>query len=373
MMIYWLRFKPELKVIWTIKKIIESIVYFSANLRIWKMETRRCLTSVQVPDVTDLKAVDFGPRLKATLILVAGRHQDSASTVSVYNACNAIKGSLELLCQAILPVSITHLQFLSYETMNFISMGHDNVQFWVIRHGKELKSRQEILFHNHSIQYTDLQFEHLSNYKINEANVFFSTDSGDIIEYSVNERRIFSQYDLNKNINRSNGTMIDVSAFACTDRFRITGSSNGCVRIWSTDFSQVLIEANYDQSIISLVVSHDQTRVLIATKSGRLGVLNLIDKVHTDLLHTHTKSITDIDYNPQRHELITAGQDGTIRVWNFQNGQLIKEFRSDREIPLRLSYTSDYQRFACGFNNGTIKLFDLSNSRLIAEIRLTIE
>ncbi|CAF4484308.1 unnamed protein product, partial [Rotaria sp. Silwood2] len=79
-------------------------------------------------------------------------------------------------------------------------------------------------------------------------------------------------------------------------------------------------------------------------------------------MRTHIKSITDIDYDDIRKQLISVGQDGTIRIWCFRTGKQLSEFTSEREIPLIVTYTPNRQIFACGFNNGTIKIFDLNTS-----------
>lgn len=139
--------------------------------------------------------------------------------------------------------------------------------------------------------------------------------------------------------------------------------------MWSTDFSQVFIKAKYDQSIDGLVVSHDQTRVLISTKAGLLGIFNLIGKTHVDLIRTHTKSVTDVDFDSEQEQLISVGQDQTIRLWSCQNNELLMEYGSEREIPLVVTYTPNRKGFACGFQSGTIKFFDLKTSNLLQEIR----
>ena len=86
-------------------------------------------------------------------------------------------------------------------------------------------------------------------------------------------------------------------------------------------------------------------------------------------MRTHTKRITDIDYDSKRKQLISVGNDGTVRLWCFHTGTQLSEFTSEREIPLVVTYTSDRQMFSCGFNNGTIKIFDLNGSTILNEIK----
>jgi WD40 repeat protein len=86
-------------------------------------------------------------------------------------------------------------------------------------------------------------------------------------------------------------------------------------------------------------------------------------------MRTHTKLITDIDYDDTRKQMISVGEDGTIRIWCFRTGKQLSEFISEREIPLIVTYTPNRQIFACGFNNGTIKIFDLNTSMILNELK----
>ena len=274
-----------------------------------------------------------------------------------------------MIGRALTPVSISRLWFLSSELTNFISIGPDNLHVWTIQNGNELKSRHELISEADASKYRDFQFERLSSGQWKRSIAYIATNTGQVLEFSDLERRVLRRYDLAATISKTGSSSLDIGVLACTDNFRVTGSEDGYVRVWSKDFSQVYIEAKYDQAITGLVVSHDQTRVLLSTRSGLLGVLNLLNKVHRDLIHAHTKSLTDIDYDHRREQLISVGQDGTIRVWNSQTGQLMTEFTSERDIPVMVSYTPGRRSFACGFNSGRIKLFDLTTSKLLREVK----
>ncbi|CAF4727984.1 unnamed protein product, partial [Rotaria sp. Silwood2] len=139
-------------------------------------------------------------------------------------------------------------------------------------------------------------------------------------------------------------------------------------RVWSNDFTHVYIEAKHDQAICGLMTSHDQTRVLISTVYGTLGILNLVNKEHINLIRAHTQYVTDIDYDDTRKQMISVGQDGTIRIWCFRTGKQLSEFTAERETPVIVTYAPNRQTFACGFDNGTIKVFELNTSIISAEI-----
>ena len=340
-----------------------------AILRLWKFETRRCICAIRVLNTRDLHGLDFGIEKSASSIVVVGYDEQSHTVVCVYNALNASKGSIELICRATTDASITHIRFIPYDTTKFLSIGLNNIRCWDIQNENDLKSINIPINHTDQFEYTDLQFEYLSNNKFNELIVYIATRTGYILELLYHEKRIIRIHYLFDKIIINKGLSFSISALVCTNNFCVTGSNDGYVRVWSTDFSQVYIEAKYDQTISSLTSSYDQTRVLISTISGSLSILNLVTKVHLNLLRTHTKFVNDIDYDDIRKQMISVGQDGTIRIWCFKTGKQLSEFTSEKDIPLVVMYTPNRQMFACGFNNGTIKIFDLSSSIITKEIK----
>ncbi|CAF3669977.1 unnamed protein product [Rotaria sp. Silwood1] len=352
-------------------------------LRLWKFETRRCICVVRVPGTCNLHALDFGIRnlsdSSSTLVVVGHgeQPQQSRTVICVYNTLNAHKGSIELICRTTTDASITHIRFVPYDSTRFLSIGSDNIRFWRIKNGNDLKSMSISVDDIDQLEYTDIQFEHLSNNKLNELIVYISSKSGHILELLYDERRVIKIHRLlpikrsngsTDKITMANGPSIGICAFTCTSNFSITGSNDGYVRVWSNDFTHVYIEAKHDQAICGLMTSHDQTRVLIATVSGTLGILNLVNKEHINLIRAHTQYVTDIDYDDTRKQMISVGQDGTIRIWCFRTGKQLSEFTAERETPVIVTYAPNRQTFACGFDNGTIKIFELSTSIISAEI-----
>ena len=43
----------------------------------------------------------------------------------------------------------------------------------------------------------------------------------------------------------------------------------------------------------------------------------------------HSAKMTAMAFDEAGRRLITGGNDGTVRVWNFSNGQLLKELRNE--------------------------------------------
>ncbi|CAF3235842.1 unnamed protein product [Rotaria sp. Silwood2] len=154
-------------------------------------------------------------------------------------------------------------------------------------------------------------------------------------------------------ITMANGPSIGICTLKCTNNFCITGSNDGYVRVWLNDFTQVYIAAKYDQPMCSLKPWYDQTRVLILTIFGSIETLNLANKEYMNLIRSHTQFIIDIYYDDTRKQMIR---------------KQLSEFTAKLETPVVVTYAPNRQTFACGFNNGAIKVFELNTSIISAEI-----
>ncbi|CAF2694285.1 unnamed protein product [Rotaria sp. Silwood2] len=94
-------------------------------LHLWKFEIRRCICVVRVSGTCNLHALDFDIR----------NLTDSPLTLVIVG-----HGSIELLCRTTTDASTTHIRFVPYDSTRCISIGLDNIRFWLINNGNDLKS-----------------------------------------------------------------------------------------------------------------------------------------------------------------------------------------------------------------------------------------
>jgi WD40 repeat protein/serine/threonine protein kinase len=71
---------------------------------------------------------------------------------------------------------------------------------------------------------------------------------------------------------------------------------------------------------------------------------------HTDVPHT-------IDFSPDGRYLITASTDNTIRIWDVQTGQEMNQFRFEDDLWMAIE-SPDSSMIVAGFANGTLLLLD---------------
>ncbi|CAF0801503.1 unnamed protein product [Didymodactylos carnosus] len=357
----------------------------NAILRIWKLESRRCIAVVKVPAIK-LCAVDFA--LDSNSLVVVGhsgvledKQNSSKTIVCVYDTLNCLKGTINLISKTSTDSTIERIKFVPYDSSKFVTCGRDNIKFWRLKNSVELKSMSISVDDIQHLEYTDIRFEYITKTNLNQNNellLYISSKSGHVLELSYNEKRVLRIHRLlllkrptgsSDKMTLANAPSIGVNALTVTSNFCITGSNDGYVRVWSNDFQQAYIEVQHDNSICGIAISDDQTRVLVSTVSGSLGILNLVNKNYSTLIRSHINYVNDIDYDDIKKQMISVSSDGTIRIWSFETGEQLYEFTSLNDTPLLLTYHPNKQAFAAGFNNGAIKIFELNTSIISAEVK----
>lgn len=157
----------------------------------------------------------------------------------------------------------------------------------------------------------------------------------------------------------------------------VTGSTDRFMRLWPLDFSDFLLEAQNESPVTSVCMSTDGLKLLIGTLSGSIGILDVVSHAYTTAMRSHTSRVASLAYDvggssshgKPREEFATAGEDGTIRVWDLVTGCQRYEFMSPTDLPNCLAYHPgpDRHLLACGFLSGCLRIFDIATTTTLQE------
>ncbi|MEQ2158127.1 hypothetical protein GOODEAATRI_009044, partial [Goodea atripinnis] len=141
------------------------------------------------------------------------------------------------------------------------------------------------------------------------------------------------------------GPGVAINSISVSPSFCATGSEDGFLRLWTLDFSAVILEAGR------------WSRVLAATSTGNLGFLDVSSRGYNTLMRSHTDTVLGFSVDGIRRHLTTASADGTIRLYDFVS----------EDNPCSVAFHPHEQTFSCGFSSGTVRVFDISSAKLLAE------
>ncbi|XP_047667072.1 WD repeat-containing protein 90 isoform X2 [Tachysurus fulvidraco] len=312
-----------------------------------------------------------------------GKDSHNKTTVVVWNTQHVLKGGVvSVVAKAHTDVDIQTMKITFFDDTRMVSCGVGNVRLWRVR-DRSLRSCPVNLGQYHSLEFTDLAFEqgHASGRQPEDRTLFVSSRSGHILEIDYvsvtiqNIRRLLppqqSHAHCRKKQTSGTGPGIAVNSISVCSTFCATGSEDGFLRLWPLDFSSVFLEAEHEGPVSLVCVSSDGLSVLAATGTGNLGYLDVSSRGYRTLMRSHTDAVLGFSVDRTRRQITTASRDGTVRIWDMGSAKQLYDFVSDdhNDTPSSVAFHPRMPIFACGSSSGTVRVFDIPTSSILAQHR----
>lgn len=153
---------------------------------------------------------------------------------------------------------------------------------------------------------------------------------------------------------------------------------DGSTKLW-TPTGQLLADTSTHPSNVhqvpvrTLDFNHSQTHLATGGEDGQLQIWQLcplremncagnLNLKSTKAWRPHHGSVLDLDFHPYEKQLVSVGEDGTIRLWTEEGEALVAQ-ESQQGIMTQVLFLPDQDLIATAGLNGSIKLWSLSNNR----------
>jgi WD40 repeat protein len=83
----------------------------------------------------------------------------------------------------------------------------------------------------------------------------------------------------------------------------------------------------------------------------------------------HDGAVFDAAFSPDGRRIASSDQDGWVKIWDVQTGQLFLKFRAHQDHARSLVFSSDGHRLATGSWDGTLKTWDARTGKNLLTIR----
>ncbi len=100
---------------------------------------------------------------------------------------------------------------------------------------------------------------------------------------------------------------------------------------------------------------------VLVTKAEEFALVDTLVTGHTD----HTGSVRSVAISPDGHTLVSGSGDKTIKVWNLQNGELLRTLAGHRGVVFSVAISPDGHTLVSGSGDKTIKVWSLQNGELL--------
>ena len=148
----------------------------------------------------------------------------------------------------------------------------------------------------------------------------------------------------------------------------VTGSRDASAKVWDLRTQQASFTlTGHDKTIFDVLFQDYMPHIVTASADSTIRLWDLRMGKCYAVLTNHRKTIRKLVAHPKLWSFVSASQDA-IYQWNGQNATLYKEFKSHETIINSLDINEDGVMVSCG-DDGTIKFWDFDSGTSFQETR----
>jgi len=137
----------------------------------------------------------------------------------------------------------------------------------------------------------------------------------------------------------------------------VSGSKDHTIRLWDLESGECLeVCRGFTNWILSVSIAADGKRVAIGNRRGFVHLFELENAVCIKDLKENGRFI---DITPDGSKAVSVGYDKTLKVWDLEKKECLKELKGHTGSIKSVSITADGKRAVTGSEDRTIRLWDL--------------
>lgn len=149
------------------------------------------------------------------------------------------------------------------------------------------------------------------------------------------------------------------------DRFAVSGSWDGSVRVWELDDSgrEVHVLKGHEGGVWKVAVSADGRSAMSGSVDGTIRVWNLTDGSERRVLRGHQGAAWSIALVPNTSLLVSGSLDTTVRIWDWETGEERSVLRGHTGSVYMVVPSRDGTVVASKSEDGTVRIWDVHDGR----------
>lgn len=339
----------------------------NSEVCIWKFESGNCIAWSQVHNHS-LSNLSFSP--KGTVLCGVGKDAQNRNLAVVWDTSHVKQNEIRVLAKAHTSIDIHKMIVCPFDENRLVSCGQENIRFWRLK-GHSLYSVSVNIGEYQDTNFTDLAF--VPEDDPNSQKLFVSSETGYILELDYQKMTVKHVRRLLPSEARNASTKcgsegIPINSICVHETFCVTGSEDGYLCLWALDFAYLYMEAEHQGPVSAVQFSPDGLKILTGTKTGHLGILDVTTRKYKTIMRSHTDQILNACLSSNNCHLITVSSDMSVRIWDSETLQQLYDFSSADNCPVAISCSPSSDIFACGFSDGTIRIFDVTSNSILYDL-----
>ena len=293
---------------------------------------------------TKLKCLSLNA--SSNLLMTLGLDSKNRDLIVIWDLAGE---SPQIMARQISPFDITTIKFSPLHDFRLISCGKENIRFWRIKNDHIPGASVVLNSHARTSNFTDLEFSMVDTETGPSCQILAGSQNGNLFVIGYESKVIEDVFQMHQD---------SINVVSATAGYVITGSEDNSVKVWPADLSEAYLEVKFKSGISAIDIAPDGLSAIIGVSNGSLHILDMETQECKSIHRSHTDEIVSFDVHRVSGNIITTSRDNTIRIWAGNGYQQLYEFQSPDDIATTVSYHPTDPSFVCGFESGSVKVFD---------------
>jgi WD40 repeat protein/serine/threonine protein kinase len=157
-----------------------------------------------------------------------------------------------------------------------------------------------------------------------------------------------------------------MALFNRNDSELVTATFDGVLQTWDTATGRQLATNKFLDGRISWIDLSQDGRLVAVAGSGYSAIVDASTLQPTvPLMKPTTNRVASVHFSPNQKWLISAGTDGTTRLWDVQTGRQVGLDIRTRSSIRHATFSPDSSKVAAGLRNGEIRLWEVPSGKAL--------
>jgi WD40 repeat protein len=135
--------------------------------------------------------------------------------------------------------------------------------------------------------------------------------------------------------------------------------------IHAKEAKKIFLQTGHSDTVYSICFSPDGRLLASGSRDKTIKLWNTNDGALIRTFTGHSDFVMSVSFSPDGSRIASGDYDDMIKLWNIKDGALIRTFKGHSNVVESVSFSSDGSQIVSGSCDATIKLWDVKAGTLI--------